>query len=375
MLRLLSMFSLWLLGRLVGPARFGTLVLKTLVFVVALAVALMMGEIAVRVVFRDITSTADARSYFARQGPEWRMNRFGYREREFAEVKPGGVYRIAVLGDSFTFGQGIPDEERYSNLLQTYLGRDRFEILNFGMPGHDLPQHLDVLERQALAHDADFVLLQLFVNDFELRSTDRPRGLPLLPFPDLDARLYRSSALYSVAVMEWNTVQGMFGLYESYAQYLRRGLEDPHSPGARATSDLLRQFIQKCRDRGVGVGIVFFPNIGFPLDDTYPFRYLHTRVGEICAGEGRPYLDLLPAFARVKPYTKLWVNRFDAHPNAHANRIAAAGIIASFGSAWAKASQAAPPNDEGGRVGSNGMVTEGRQELSPQRTQRPQRKP
>ncbi len=43
-------------------------------------------------------------------------NRHGFRERDFVVPKPQGVFRIMVLGDSLTWGQGLGVKERYTNL-------------------------------------------------------------------------------------------------------------------------------------------------------------------------------------------------------------------------------------------------------------------
>jgi hypothetical protein len=66
------------------------------------------------------------------------VNRFGFRERDFQLEKPANVYRITVIGDSLTFGNGIEEQDRVSNLLEQRLNADQnrgnvdYEVLNFG---------------------------------------------------------------------------------------------------------------------------------------------------------------------------------------------------------------------------------------------------
>ena len=72
-------------------------------------------------------------------GHEGVHNSYGFRERQFAVPKPPGVFRVMVLGDSFTWGAGLAVEQRYTNVLERML-RDRYpyrdiQIPNFGMPG------------------------------------------------------------------------------------------------------------------------------------------------------------------------------------------------------------------------------------------------
>ena len=48
--------------------------------------------------------------------------------------KPDGVFRILVVGDSLTYGEGVAAEDAYPALLDTALGPD-VEVLNLGVSG------------------------------------------------------------------------------------------------------------------------------------------------------------------------------------------------------------------------------------------------
>jgi hypothetical protein len=51
---------------------------------------------------------------------EVRLNAMGFRDREF-EAKPEGVRRIVIVGDSFTYGHGLPEAESYPRQLEALL--------------------------------------------------------------------------------------------------------------------------------------------------------------------------------------------------------------------------------------------------------------
>jgi lysophospholipase L1-like esterase len=308
-------------------------VLRLLLATVVFAAMLVAAEYALRFWFRHVTSSGDARDYFAQaHPPQVAKNSLGYRERELTPKDPHR-YRIVVVGDSFTYGQGIEAPERFSNLIEALLGA-RYEVLNFGIPGHDMPQHLQVLD-QVLTLQPDFVLLQLFINDFETAQMARPRPHPLIS--DGAARGWgRSSVLFDLASGPWVRIQEATGLAESYVHYLDRNLRDPNAPNAQIAFGMLRQFLEKAKAAGVGVGVVLFPMTDAmgPNGSNYPVGFVHDRVRQIAAAAGVPLLDLLPAFSTYKDPKTLWVSRFDAHPNAVANKRAAQEILHAFAGRW-----------------------------------------
>ena len=300
---------------------------------IVLALMLVASEFALRYWFRHVRSSGNADAYFAHARPiEVVRNSLGYRDREPPPKDPNR-YRIAVIGDSFTWGQGIDAPERFSNLIEASLG-PRYEVLNFGIPGHDMPQHLEVLD-QVLPLAPDFVLLQLYINDFETAAMHRPKPHPLIS--DSAARGWgRSSVLYDMANGHWVQLQQATGLAESYVHYLQRNLGDPSSPNARMAFGMLRQFVGKAKAANVGVGLVLFPMTDAmgPYGAGYPVGFIHERVRQIAADERIPFLDLLPAFSSYKDPTSLWVSPFDAHPNAMANARAAQEILKAFSPVW-----------------------------------------
>jgi hypothetical protein len=72
------------------------------------------------------------------------INRAGFRDHEYPLEKPPGVYRILVLGDSTTAGNGIANLDRtYTKVLEKILNEDgdrKFEVLNMGVGGYHTMQ-------------------------------------------------------------------------------------------------------------------------------------------------------------------------------------------------------------------------------------------
>lgn len=114
----------------------------------------------------------------------YRTNSLGYRGPEFAPDKPKGVYRIACVGDSCTFGMGLREEDTIARRLESTLNRAfdgaaRFEALNFGVVGYSTYQSTRQLEIDVARFAPDFVLyMPTAFNDatFAPEATDEARA-------------------------------------------------------------------------------------------------------------------------------------------------------------------------------------------------------
>ncbi len=311
---------------------------RAVLSVIAVALSLAAAEPLTRYVFRDITTTADNGGYFSRRwlrGGAVQRNHAGFRERLFENTKSPGTYRIAVIGDSFTFGNGIRQEDRYTDVLHRRLPA-YFEVLNFGTPGANTPEHRDLVARLLPLVKPDFVLLQWYVNDMDNADpAERPAFKTLMPILPWHDWLVERSALYSLANTRWAEAQVRLGWTLSYSDYLRRRLGNPNGREAQFERQIMLDLIEQCRRANVPMGMVLFPDAGVDLGANYEFAYLHERVLEICASSSLRCVDLRQDFSMVRDRRELWANRLDHHPSALANEIAAEKILDTFSPIWA----------------------------------------
>ena len=100
-----------------------------------------------------------------------RTNSFGLMGKEFSPPKPSNTFRVLLLGDSFTEGVQVREEEKFSTLLATDLnerlntGGKRVEVINAGVSGYS-PISMYLFYKRKLAKlNSDLVIVQLFAND------------------------------------------------------------------------------------------------------------------------------------------------------------------------------------------------------------------
>jgi lysophospholipase L1-like esterase len=89
----------------------------------------------------------------------------------FTSKKPEGTLRVLCVGDSFTFGYGVDDEDAYPELLRQEMNR-RFpgrpiEVINAGMPMFGILDEMDYFLQKGAALNPDVVVLQFFPNDLQ----------------------------------------------------------------------------------------------------------------------------------------------------------------------------------------------------------------
>ncbi|HET9905173.1 MAG TPA: SGNH/GDSL hydrolase family protein [Anaerolineales bacterium] len=91
-----------------------------------------------------------------------RINETGLRDRQRLYKRQGNGERIMVLGDSFAWGYGVEESERFSQLLEKSL---EVEVINAGVSGYSTDQELLWYKNEGIKYDTDLVILVIAGND------------------------------------------------------------------------------------------------------------------------------------------------------------------------------------------------------------------
>lgn len=153
-------------------------------------------------------------------GVEYRTNNFGFRDREFNEKKKDGVLRIACVGDSVTFGYGMPAEKTFPKLLEKKLSDNGIsaEVMNLGFPGNDVYGNRRVTETIALQFSPDVFIYQFGLNDFNVLKSGRnvaPTAEAKLSRTGFLKNMLRKSASYLAIAERYNAVMLKAGIKEA----------------------------------------------------------------------------------------------------------------------------------------------------------------
>jgi hypothetical protein len=193
------------MGKTQSLAKNIALLLSSLLFVLVLlevAVRLLEPREVMRYFFMSPDSVVDHRFTPGASGhyktPEfdvlYTINALGLRDREIALKKPPGTKRILMLGDSFTEGDGVSQEETFSSVLQKRLDSisipQQWQVINAGVGSYSPLLEYLYLVHHGLKLDPDLVVLNFDLSDvydditYSQRARFDDHGIPLGVSPE-----------------------------------------------------------------------------------------------------------------------------------------------------------------------------------------------
>jgi lysophospholipase L1-like esterase len=238
------------------------------------------------------------------------INAAGDRGPALAPVKDEGTLRIAMIGDSVTFGWGVAEPDLFVTVLRerlaARLGRP-VETANLGVGNTNTAMQVAAYLKRAENLDADVVVLNYFINDAE----------PPPPPAGTLGWAARRFVAFPVVGGAWDALKRLALGAPDWRDYYRDLYRDG-APGRIAAEDAFRRLAEDCRRRGTPLIVAHVPEL-HELDP-YPFADVTAKVRALADSEGAPFVDMLDALANEPP-ASLWVSVPDPHPNARAHRL------------------------------------------------------
>ena len=262
----------------------------------------------------------------------FRVNSLGLRGGEPAP-RAADACRVLSIGDSFTFGLGVEEEEVFLEVAAAELaaGGAAIETLNGGIPAIGVPQAVRWLERHGLAAEPDLVLLVIFVgndlrdavpdyDNWAVRNGQLATPTGYSPIKDWLFNHVHLYALLKTALPAGvqQRVRAALGMGEPWSlRYAREVFQiyDPEVPplvrqGLERTDAAIARLTALAAEHDFGVAAMLVPDIvqvddprwratldhlglaGADRDPRQPNRLLLERLGR----HGVAALDLLDAF-------------------------------------------------------------------------------
>jgi hypothetical protein len=230
-----------------------------------------------------------------------------------AGPRRAGEYRIAVVGNSVTFGEGvIKTEDTFVQVLEETLNRKqtafRARLFNFGASAYSVKVMTATLKHRMLEVEPDLVVMALVPSDFDLSRT-----------PSVDARGYLTDNKLSGFLPRESFVRRLlrkvhlvYLLREAIYPYFdkERKAEDFFAAGALPSSyAYVREFKAAAEERKLAYRIVLLPSL----------RSRFGSLTERLESDAIAFVDLTSLRDRFTAQ-QFRASRFDTHPSALVHR-------------------------------------------------------
>lgn len=249
-----------------------------------------------------------------------KTNSWGMRDDDPCSGNNNSLCRIVILGDSYTFGFGVPGEYTYSNVLERLLNQQntgrQYEVLNLGCGGYSTRDEALVLKYKGIKWKPKLVVIGYVLNDPEIDPIQPLHAYYQKPCWWQHLNLFRLAAKVK---NRWDIAVLGRG---DYYRYL-------HSPKHRKWKSVVKAFkeIDKLtRMRKIPVLLIIFPITTHESWANYPYLDLHGQVASAAKASGLYVIDLFERFSRHPP-VEMMVNPGNNHPGETAHEIAAAAIF------------------------------------------------
>ncbi len=248
-------------------------------------------------------------------GIEYRINRWGMRDRDYSLERPSGVYRIALVGASQTMGWGATQDAVFESVVEARLESERpsdrpgIEILNFSVNGYSPVCQVIMLEKQVLRFQPSAVFYVAHEMDEHWTVSRLARAI----------RAQREPPWQSLG-----RVAAECGARPMMAQEV---LERRLKPRAlELVESAYRRIVETCRTAGVPAVWVYVPRPGEAREGGPAYAGLRRAAEEA----GFEMMDLRGVYGAT-PDDEIIAAPWDRHPNDAGHRILAEGFHEALG--------------------------------------------
>ncbi len=263
----------------------------------------------------------------------------GYRVPSQQVNVPANAVRVAVVGDSSSFGWGVNYEDSYPDVYRRLMEaatQTPIALRNFSVPAYNTEQELQVFKTKALPYKPDLLILHHDHNDVAPRLGFRGSGGL---HPTYGDNLVHS-ALIKLALRKLSIYRSSKDPQSIAAEHERVGPYITAGPWYDKHLQALRELAEESRSHGIPTIVVLF-NAYVEADSDYEtspqYIELHRKLSEALRTMGLHVLDLYPMYQAHMRQTgwadlrKWWISKdepMDPHPNVSAHRFIAEALVA-----------------------------------------------
>jgi lysophospholipase L1-like esterase len=264
---------------------------------------------------------------------EVKINSHGLRSDKDYPFTRNEKFRIAIMGDSFTWGYGVDNRDRFSDVLERDLFTNRVEVINAGVPGYGTDQELLLYENEIRKYKPDIVIVAMDLTDvysdnYQKISHGNPKphferddkgGVRLAAVPpSIGQDHYENGASHGLYITKL-LKDGLTSSYLFTNVYLRY-LESSGKVDLELSKRLIKRFEMEVRKDDALFLVFFIPSRGDIKRGKY--NYLFQEMINFMKANNISYFTLFENFKKAQMTTNLYFPN-DVHFNVAGNRLAA----------------------------------------------------
>ncbi len=239
---------------------------------------------------------------------------------------------IALLGDSFVYGQGVEESRTFTRQLSDLTGA---RIHSYASPGDNISEVMRQFQT-ALSEKSKFhfsrIIYVFVLNDPGMPPELKNQQNQIDDFMNIRWAAWREHESFIFRTLgdlsEYSMMAGLLldrvltaAVRRQTIQWYLDIFDSRTNPLLERTFDAISSMNNEAHKAGIDFQLVVYPLM---VDMRhYPFDRIHDTIRELAAKRGIPTLDLLPAFKRDHNNHRLVVHSIDGHPNSFAQGIAA----------------------------------------------------
>ena len=237
------------------------------------------------------------------------------REKGF---NPERKRQIAIIGDSFTFGEGLKDEDTLRYLLN-----QKYEDINFQNHAFSGNNIYDVYSKVINLEDVESVIYFYNLNDVSLSDNFKSKQKYIndfqnIKFENINKSFIEKNLFFIDVIKSILTLKKESELTIDF--YNDIYFDEDNSEQLSYTLGWIQDMDKRLSEKNIGFQVFIYP-LMHKDKEGYLFENIHYLLSEEFENREINYLDLQKAFSNQNSLKKFHVNKIDFHPNGEANRL------------------------------------------------------
>lgn len=249
-------------------------------------------------------------------------------KQRFHGYNPNRKRQIALVGDSFVFGEGVKETDTLGYLLNEKNPKINFQ--NFGEPGANINTVMDkckaIIKSRLMI---DEVIYFYNLNDVRMSEVVSSQQRYIMNLPGTKWSNYEKScgtletmlsksALFSLVrkVLIKNRTSSL-----NIQSYKDMYLGESNRQEFLLTMDEIQSIKDMLAARGISFRLIIYPLLYKDIWGRYPLENIHAVIASACRERGIIYLDGYVPFKSYYSLKRFTVHPLDYHPNGLSNRV------------------------------------------------------